>query len=124
MLKEDDKSLLMRRLWPNPNLEETEMRGILSVIAEDIEIFEVKYFDGEEWSYEWPEEMEVLPQLVEINIVAKQYGNGNPIMESFYVNFFRSAADALNAIEGTEETEGSGETATQSGQSMNINTAN
>jgi len=57
LMKDEDKSRLMRRLWPNPN-EEDEPGGILSVIAEDIDVFQVRYFDGEEWSEEWPEEMQ------------------------------------------------------------------
>jgi general secretion pathway protein J len=99
LVKEEETSALMRRLWPNPN-DELEPGGILSVIAEDIDIFEVRYFDGEEWSNEWPEEMEVLPELIEVNIVAKLPEKGEPTMESFIVNFTRSAAGATEVLEG------------------------
>jgi len=101
LMKEDDKSLLMRRLWPNPNEEDEEPGGILAVIAEDIDAFEVRYFDGEEWSDEWPEDMDVLPQLLEINIVAAP-SEGTAVMESLIVNFTRSAV----ATAGTSETGG------------------
>ena len=53
LMQEGEASLLMRRLWPNPS-EELEPGGILTIIAEDIATFEVQYFDGEEWSEEWP----------------------------------------------------------------------
>ena len=102
LLKDEEKSLLMRRLWPNPN-EEKEPGGILTVIAEDIDFFEVRYFDGEEWSNEWPEEMEILPQLVEVNIVAKVPSRGEPVVESFIVNFVRSAVGAASTFESGEK---------------------
>jgi general secretion pathway protein J len=102
LVKDEEKSALMRRLWPNPN-KEVEPGGILTAIAEDIDVFEVKFFDGEEWSYEWPEEMEVLPQLVEVDIVAKAPSRREPVMESFVVNFVRSAVAAASTSESGEE---------------------
>ncbi len=103
--KDEEKSLLMRRLWPNPN-EEDEPGGILSVIAEDIDVFQVRYFDGEEWSDEWPEEMDVLPQLIEVNIVATPPSRGTPAMESFIANFTRSVVGAAAASESGEQEQG------------------
>jgi len=81
---------------------------MLTVIAEDIDLFEVRYFDGEEWFNEWPEDMEILPQLVEVNIVAKMPSRGEPAVESFVVNFVRSAVGAASTAESYEE-ERSGE---------------
>ena len=113
LLKDEEHSLLMRRLWPNPN-EEDEPGGILTAIAENIDVFEVRFFDGEEWSSEWPEEMEILPQLIEVNIVATVPSRGEPAMASFIVNFIRSAVGTAVTAESEEE-EGSGEQS--SGQS-------
>jgi len=98
--KIEEKSDLYRRLWPNPDPNDEEPGGILSVIAENIEFFEVRFFDGEEWANEWPEEMEVTPQLMEINIVAKPPSRGNTAMESIMVNLVRSAGTTLEAVEG------------------------
>jgi len=106
MKKDDEKSLLMRRLWPNPNEEDEEPGGILTVIAEDIDVFQVRYFDGEEWSEEWPEEMDVLPQLIEINIVATPPSRGTPAMESLMVNLTRSATAAVETSESGEQEQG------------------
>jgi len=75
LTKDEEESALMRRLWPNPH-EELEPGGILTVIAENIEVFNIQYFDGEEWADEWPEEIQSLPQLAEITMVAKQSGRG------------------------------------------------
>ncbi len=116
LMKDEEKSLLMRRMWPNPNKDETEPRGILAVIAENIDVFEVRYFDGEEWSTEWPEEMQVLPQLIEINIAAKSPNRPELTMESLMVNFTRSVTAAVDDSESGEQ-EGGGQPSGQpSGQ--------
>jgi general secretion pathway protein J len=94
--KTEDGSFLMRRLWPNPN-EEYEPGGILTAIAEGIDIFELRYYDGEEWSEEWPEDMDTLPQLIEVTIVASPPTRGSPIMESFILNITRSVSIAGDA---------------------------
>lgn len=121
LVKDEEKSALMRRLWPNPN-KEAEAGGILTVIAEDIDVFEVKFFDGEEWSYEWPEEMEVLPQLVEVSIVAKAPSRREPAMESFVVNFVRSAVAAASTLESGEEQRSGEESSVESSAGANIET--
>ena len=115
LTKDEGKSLLMRRLWPNPN-EEDEPGGILSVIAEEIDVFQVRYFDGEEWSDEWPEEMDVLPQLIEVNIVATPPSRGTPAMESFIANFTRSVVGAVDASESGEQEQGGQGGGQQGGQ--------
>jgi general secretion pathway protein J len=122
LMKDEEKSLLMRRMWPNPNKEETEPRGILAVIAENIDVFEVRYFDGEEWSTEWPEEMQVLPQLIEVNIVAKPPSRPVPMLESFIVNLTRSVTAAVDDSEsGGQEggSQGGGQGGTQGGGPQN-----
>jgi type II secretion system protein J len=106
---DEEKSTLMRRFWPNPD-EDREPGGILSVIAEDIAIFEAKFFDGTEWSYEWPEEMDTLPMLVELNIVAMQKESRRPAMETIYINLARSTGSLLE-----EEGEGEGDDEGESG---------
>ncbi|MFZ2149119.1 MAG: type II secretion system protein GspJ [Sedimentisphaerales bacterium] len=107
LMKDEEKSVLMRRLWPNPN-EDDEPGGILSVIAENIKAFQVRYFDGEEWSDEWPEEMQVLPQLIEVNIVAQPPDRPTPTIESFMVNLTRSVTSAVDTSESGEQ-EGGGQ---------------
>lgn len=92
LVKEENKSALMRRVWPNPS-EEFEPGGILTTIAENIELFDIRYFDGEEWYNDWPEEMEILPDMVEVSIVAKPL-TGVPILETFIVNLTRSVTSS------------------------------
>jgi type II secretion system protein J len=108
LMREGETSSLMRRLWPNPH-EELEPGGILTVIAEDIGTFQVQYFDGEEWSEEWPEEMQTLPDLVAVSIAAKQSNRNNPPSESIIVNLVRSGAEDVSILDGGGTTAGSQE---------------
>jgi len=101
---DEDKSMLMRRLWPNPT-DDLEPGGMLSVIAEGIEVFEARFFDGTEWTYEWPEEMTALPLLVELNIAATQETTGRPVTETIYVNFARSTGTTLEEEQTESETQ-------------------
>jgi general secretion pathway protein J len=106
LIKDKEKSALIRRLWPNPDPNDENPGGILSVIAEDIEFFQARFFDGQEWSEEWPEEMETIPQLVEVNIVSKPPSRGSPAMESIMVNLVSSTGALLETIESGEQNTG------------------
>jgi hypothetical protein len=113
--KTEGSSVLMRRLWPNPN-EEYEPGGILTAIAEDIDIFELRYYDGEEWSEEWPEDMQSLPKLIEVTIVTSTPSRGNPVMESFVLNIPSSVIN-VSDISGTDQTQqGTGQNDQQDNQ--------
>ena len=118
LVKDKEKSTLFRRLWPNPDPNDEDPGGILTVIAEDIEFFEVRFFDGQEWSDEWPEEMELIPQLVEVNIVAKPPSRGSPAMDSIMVNLVRSTGAMLDALESSEEEGGGAGSGTEVGIRM------
>lgn len=104
--KNEEESDLYRRLWPNPDPNDEDPGGILSIIAEDIELFQVRFYDGEEWSEEWPEEMEVTPQLIEVNIIGKQQKWGDPAMDSIMVNLVRSTGATVEALESGEQSSG------------------
>jgi type II secretion system protein J len=104
LAKEGETSMLMRRLWPNPS-KDVEPGGVLTVIAEDIEVFEVQYFDGEAWNYEWPEDMQSLPELVTVTIAGKPLGRGGPLTESFIVSLVRAQGGDITALESTGQTE-------------------
>ena len=106
LVKDEEKSALYRRLWPNPDPNDENPGGILSIIAENIELFQVRFFDGEEWSEEWPEEMEVTPQLIEVNIIGKQQKWGDPAMDSIMVNLVRSTGAMLETPESGEQSSG------------------
>lgn len=102
LVKDEEKSSLMRRLWPNPD-EVSTPGGILSVIAEDVNSFVVRYFDGEQWQIDWPEELESIPELVEVVIKGNESGRANAAMESFIINFVSSAGMVDIMAGDTEE---------------------
>lgn len=92
----EENLLLKRRVWPNPNFE-FEPGGILTTIAENVEYFDVSYYDGETWVAEWPEDMELPPDLVEFTISTRPKGLNNYITETFLVNLVRQ----VNETEAT-----------------------
>jgi type II secretion system protein J len=104
VMADGEKSVLMRRLWPNPD-DELEPGGMLTVVADDIDVFQAMFFDGEEWSDEWPEEMQTLPMLIELNIVGRQVGSAQPAVETLYVNLSRSVGSLLEEDEEESSTE-------------------
>lgn len=96
--EEDGETLsLMRRIWPNPN-ELVDPGGILTVLAENIDIFDVRFYDGEEWYVEWLEEMETLPQLIEVTISTQPFNRGDRIIETFLVNLEKSVASSTETL--------------------------
>jgi type II secretion system protein J len=98
--EEEGECRLMRRIWPNPS-EELEPGGMLTVIAEDVELFDIEYFDGEEYVYEWPEEMQSLPKLITVTVVAKSTSPGMGPMESFIVALARAEGGDMTTLGDT-----------------------
>lgn len=102
LAKEEEKSFLMRRVWPNPD-RESEPGGILTVLAENIDIFEVRYFDGKQWHDEWPADRERMPAMVEVSLAAKGPDQSDFTIESFVVNFVTDAGGFLNDFDSQQE---------------------
>lgn len=100
LLEDKEKSFLMRRLWPNPDPNESEPGGVLTAIARDIDVFEVRYFDGEDWSDEWPQELWSLPELVEVSVATIRPEGRGSATESFMVNFARFTSSEDNSSTG------------------------
>ena len=98
----EQASQLMRRFWPNPD-RESEPGGMLTAIANDIEMFNVRYFDGLEWQNEWDEDKRRLPELVEVTIGSKTSSKKQPIVESFFINFTRSKGGQMEEFGIGEE---------------------
>lgn len=81
---------LLRRLWPNPDTDR-EPGGMLVSIAQNIDVFQLRFFDGQQWTNDWPEEMQSLPQLIEVTLAILGQEGSAPTMETFTVNFARLA---------------------------------
>jgi type II secretion system protein J len=108
LVKEEDRSLLMKRVWPNPD-KYVQPGGVLYVIAENIDVFQVRYFDEGEWQSEWPEELESVPELAEVTIAAGRPDQKGMIIESFIVNFVRSVGAQMDILEQGEQEQTGGE---------------
>ncbi len=98
---ETTSQVLFRRLWPNPDKNRSP-GGVVTPIAENIGAFQIQFFDGKQWSGEWPEEMKSLPRLIEVTLVAQQEGRGEPVVETFRMGFPR-LAEGVEVPTGTEQ---------------------
>lgn len=104
----EETNMLMRRLWPNPgNSDEAVPGGVITKIAEDIEFFGIRFFDGAEWLDEWPMELEGQPQILEVNIVAGK--DRDKMFQSFMVNLLGTKEGSADAVGGDDESSGSGQ---------------
>lgn len=92
--EQGNSSVLLRRLWPNPDTDR-EPGGTLVSIAQNIDVFQLRFFDGQEWTNDWPEEMEVLPQLIEVTLATLGQEGSTPTMETRTVNFARLATGSV-----------------------------
>ena len=92
--QKEGRTCFMRRLQPNP-FQQEEPGGILTVIAENIITFNVRYFDLNEdvWCNEWPEENGRLPHMIKVNLVVRVAGSEALINNSFMVSFPRWPSD-------------------------------
>ncbi len=122
--KDEDKTYLMRRLWPNPD-KEAQAGGILSVIAEDIDTFMVRYFDGRDWQIQWPEEQTALPELVEVILASNTSVGATQVTESFIVNLKkarlqRSVQDLGQQQQQQQQQQGTPEPEGEQGQEQQV----
>jgi len=113
LMKNQQKNSIMRRLWPNPD-RNAQPGGLMTEIASDIDAFDMRFFDGQEWLNEWPEEEKNLPQLVEILIAAKAPDNAHGfsdsrVSESLVVNFSRFMGTESSALQDDEQEEQKGQ---------------
>ncbi len=83
----EESTILFRRLWPNPD-KNRDPGGVLTPIAENIGVFQVRFYDGKQSGDEWTEEMRSLPEYVEVTL-ATLPEKGEPIVETFTVTFPR-----------------------------------
>jgi general secretion pathway protein J len=106
----EEGTVLFRRVWPNPDKERTP-GGVLTPIAENIGIFQVRFYDGKEWVDEWTEELQSLPEYVEVTLATLPPEKGDPVVETMTVTFprlTRAAAQPGGSSPGTQGQSGSG----------------
>jgi len=93
---EQTRSILFRRLWPNPD-PNREPGGVLTPIAENIDLFQIRFFDGLQWTSDWPEEMQSIPELVEVTLVSISPESLEPTVGTFMMSFPRMGAETLSS---------------------------
>jgi type II secretion system protein J len=111
---ESNKRTLYRRLWPNPD-RKRQPGGILCPIAESIDVFQTRFFDGKQWVTQWTEDARELPQLIEVTLAIVPEGRGQPTVESFITGFPRLARGSSGAPGGQGSPDQSNESQPQQG---------
>jgi type II secretion system protein J len=96
---------LLRRLWPNPD-REREPGGILTPIAEQINVFQLQFFDGQQWVDEWSEEMQSMPELIQVTLGRLGQRRRETVLETFVAYFPRLNASRSQAPGGREAGQG------------------
>jgi type II secretory pathway component PulJ len=110
----EEGTVLFRRVWPNPDKDRTP-GGVLTPIAENIGIFQIRFYDGKEWVDEWTEEMQSLPEYVEVTLATLPPDKGDPVVETMTVTFprlSRGAAQPGGSSQGAQGQPGSGASST------------
>jgi len=107
--QKDDRTVLMRRVWPNPDPNRAP-GGILTVVSDQVAMMKVSCFDGQNWVSDWLVTAQELPQLVEVSLVGRAPDGGVASVESILVTVSTTAevqaqADLLAAQQSsTSET--------------------
>jgi type II secretion system protein J len=119
--QKEDRTLLMRRVWPHPDPNSVEPGGILTVLSDQIEMMRITYFDGEKWVSQWlggagasEQTDQPLPMLIEVTLVAKASEAGALTEESFLVTVTPSAVAEQTANLEAAQQSGSTTTGTSS----------
>ncbi len=99
-------SSLMRRIWPNPDPERKTGGGLLTLLGDQVLGFQIRYYDGKEWTNQWSEEKQQLPKLVEVSLIMGTQDEKKPRVASICVAFSR--ADGSEALRSIAQSQGRG----------------
>lgn len=99
------QTALCRRVWPNPD-ENAEPAGVVTTVAQDLLDFEVRYYDGQNWQWEWPQGQN-LPEMVEVRLAVKGEDNKEPVKKSVLVNLrlLQERPEGMNVLEQADDTD-------------------
>jgi type II secretion system protein J len=100
--RQEEKSLLMRRFWPYPD-KDVQPGGVLTAIAENIELFNTRYLAEGQWYDQWPEEKQSLPEMVEVTLAAVPPGQEKALTSSFILNFPRLATTQPQEVQSGQQ---------------------
>jgi general secretion pathway protein J len=106
--EESQSQTLFRRIWPNPERDK-KPGGILCPIAENINVFQIRFFDGKQWVAQWTQDTDALPQVIEVTLAMVPKDRGEPIVESFVATFPRLAQGTPGGTSDGGSPNGSGQ---------------
>ena len=90
---------IARRQCPIVGNEETPEEtagGMMTRLAERLSLFQLRYFDGEQWQQEWPMELAQTPTLIEISLgamVKEKSGKETIYSKQIIINFPRNGQE-------------------------------
>jgi hypothetical protein len=84
-------------LWPNPS-QQNKPGGVMSVVAENILLFDIRYYDGSEFQEEWPPEMQNLPSLIMVSMATKPKGSDQLLKHNFMLNLVRWPGQGSSSV--------------------------
>ena len=87
LVEDEGEMVFYRRSWPNPD-RLREPKGVLRRVSDRVRSFGVRYHDGTEWRFDWPENKRELPLMIEVGL-AVESGEGVVLESQFMMNFSR-----------------------------------
>jgi general secretion pathway protein J len=108
----EQKSTLCRRLWPNPS-ENYQPGGVVTMVSENLMSFEVRYYDGQNWLWEWPEGQN-LPDMIEVRLAVKGEEGKEPVKRSILVNvrLLQERPEGMNVLDQADDSDTSSDSGT------------
>ena len=96
---QEGKPWIARRQCPIVGNEETPEQtagGVMTRLSEQLSLFQIRYFDGQQWLQQWPVEWQRVPTLIEISLggrIAEKSGRQEIYARQFFVGFPRNGQD-------------------------------
>ena len=69
---------------------------MMTRLAEQLSLFQLRYFDGEQWQQDWPMELARTPMLVEVSLgarVKEKSGKETVYSKQIFINFPRNGQE-------------------------------
>ncbi len=111
LISKGESAALYRRQCANPHDSENlpQMAGVMTELAQGVDVFMVEVFDGEKWYNEWIDEEHELPELVQVILSMGKRGSRRKVEKSFLVNFVKDKGGRATLDDEGTTIEGAGQ---------------